>query len=120
MADSIVVDLDGTICSHPADRDDTLGRYGNSTPNWPVIEGLRELKLRGFEIIIFTARRMVTFDGNVSMVEADVRDVTEEWLKMHDVPYDRLVFGKPWTSTYYVDDKAMTPEGFVKWIADST
>lgn len=119
MTECIVFDLDGTICSGPGDQDDTRGRYGELVPNWPVIEAMRELRRRGFWIIIHTARRMVTFKGDVSLVEDDVRSVTEEWLKMHAVPYDQLMFGKPWSSTYYVDDKAMTPERLLKWIVDS-
>ena len=86
-----------------------------STPNHDVIKGIRRLKEKGFKIILFTARRMLTHDGDVEAIIKDVGDVTINWLKEHDVPYDELIWGKPYTSTWYVDDKSMNLEEFKEW-----
>jgi hypothetical protein len=53
---------------------------------------------------------MLTHGGDLDKIIEDVGCVTEKWLDDHKVPYDELIFGKPYSSTYYVDDKAMTPE----------
>jgi hypothetical protein len=55
---------------------------------------------------------MVTHDGNLVKIIQDVAEITEVWLTKHKVPYDEIKYGKPYSSTYYVDDKAMTPEMF--------
>ena len=91
----IGVDLDGTISR--------LGLYNPSlrlpgwlffllfplvvliSPNKKRIEKLRELKNKGDEIIVISAR------------PAGVAGLTESWLKFHKVPFDKLFcvgFGK--------------------------
>lgn len=109
---SIVFDLDDTICFPVHTETDTYLKYANAKPNTEIIEGMRKLKDSGYHITISSARRMLTHGGDVSKVIADVGEITLEWLRMHQVPYDSIVFGKPYSSTYYVDDKAMTPEMF--------
>lgn len=103
-----VFDLDRTICI-PQDFDDTERRYGQASPIIEMIEFIRDLHEYGHRIIIHTARRMLTHRGNLLMIEQDVGEVTRQWLKEHNVPYDELIFGKPYGDVY-VDDKAMRPE----------
>lgn len=109
---SIVFDLDDTICSPIHTGATTEEKYGNALPNEHVIEGMRKLAKAGYHITIASSRRMLTHNGDIEKILEDVGDLTECWLKSHDVPYDELIFGKPYSSTYYVDDKAMTPEMF--------
>ena len=111
---SIVFDLDDTICFPNLDIQDTNGRYAMAKPNMPVIVKMRELEAMGYEIIISTARRMLTHNGNIEAIIEDVGDVTREWLDKYNVPWTKIEFGKPYSSTYYVDDKAMRPEEFLK------
>lgn len=112
---SIVFDLDDTICFPNHSVSDTHGKYANALPNPPIIEAMRKLHENGYHIIIASARRMVTHANDVFKVMEDVGDITVEWLHANDVPFDELMFGKPYSSTYYVDDKAMTPEMFLQW-----
>lgn len=72
----LFVDIDGTIC-----QDNTFPNYFDAEPFESQIRSLHELKGQFF-IVLWTAR-----------YEAD-RFVTEDWLSKHNVPYDRLVFGK--------------------------
>jgi len=58
---------------------------------------------------------MLTHDGDVEAIIADVGDITINWLKEHDVPYDEIIWGKPYSSTWYVDDKSMNLEEFKEW-----
>jgi len=109
---TIVFDLDDTICFPNHNETDTYKKYGLALPNVPVIEGMRKLSDAGYFITILSSRRMLTHDGNLAKIIMDVAEITEEWLANHKVPYDEIKYGKPYSSTYYVDDKAMTPEMF--------
>lgn len=104
-----VFDLDGTICVPNNQFPDTHRRYRQATPVDHVVAYMRRCRADGIRIVIHTARRMVTHGGDVTEVIADVGQVTRDWLARHDVPYDDLVFGKPYGDVY-VDDKAVRPE----------
>jgi len=111
---SIVFDLDDTICFPNHDCKDSVSKYYEAAPNSSIIRKMRELKENGYHIIISSARRMVTHKGDIDMILDDVGELTERWLHKHSVPYDQLIFGKPYSSTYYVDDKAMNLEEFLR------
>jgi|TARA_B100000959_G_scaffold229040_1_gene244608 capsule biosynthesis phosphatase len=113
--ESVVIDIDHTISFPRLDLISSAERFGLSTPNHDVINGMRRLKEKGFKIILLTARRMLTHDGDVEAIIADVGDITINWLKEHDVPYDEIIWGKPYSSTWYVDDKSMNLEEFKEW-----
>ena len=101
----IVFDLDETICVH-RDRD-----YEHAAPVSRVISRMVELKRNrpDCEIVIHTARGMKSCNGDAAAADKKNRAVTETWLKRHGVPYDSLVFGKPFADAY-VDDKAVSRE----------
>jgi capsule biosynthesis phosphatase len=106
-----VFDLDHTLCV-PQKFDDTQRRYAEAEPIPHMIEFVRKLRRRGDTIIIHTARRMLTHRGDLSKIEADVGQVTRDWLHDQNVPYDQLIFGKQFGDVY-VDDKAMRPDEVV-------
>ena len=114
---SIVFDLDDTICFPYLNKADTFERYGKAEPNRAVIDYMRILREKGFHITIHSARRMITHKGSLHDILADVMDITVAWLRKYNVPYDELKFGKPYSSTWYVDDKAMTLEDLTIWMA---
>lgn len=115
MNKSIVFDLDDTICFPNLEYTDTKQRYGNAQPNGRVIAVMKKLKDDGYHIIIHSARRMVTHNGDIDKIKNDVGELTSDWLKFFGVPYDELIFGKPYASTYYVDDKAMNLKQLYEW-----
>ena len=105
----IIVDLDGTL---------TVKKdlpYSESIPNTPLIEKLSYYKKCGYEIIIFTARNMRTYRGNVGKINVHTLPGILEWLDLNQVPYDQVIVGKPWCGTegFYVDDRAVRPAEFV-------
>lgn len=112
ILNTLIVDLDDTICFPNHEYNDTYRKYSLATPNIPFIKALRLAKSKGAEIVIHSARRMLTHQGDVDAIEKDVREVTEQWLDEYDVPYDKLLFGKPY-GTYYIDDKALRPEELI-------
>jgi capsule biosynthesis phosphatase len=104
---ALVIDLDGTICSQ-----EDSGEYHRAYPVLKVIFKVNELWTRGWDIIIYTARGMKTFDGDVKKIEDVYREETEKWLKDNRVMYTKLIFGKP-SGDVYVDDKGKTINEFV-------
>jgi capsule biosynthesis phosphatase len=108
-----VIDIDKTICVPNHDADDTWVRYGEAEPIWDVIETIQTLYGEGHTIILHTARRMLTHNGDVAKIIADVGQITVDWLRDAGVPYHQLVFGKPY-GDFYIDDKAMLPDEFVR------
>lgn len=112
---SIVFDLDDTICYPNHKEKDSYKKYGLALPNQPIIDKMQDMKKDGWYIILSSARRMATHNGNVSAIIADIGKITIDWLDQYEVPYDELNFGKPYSNTYYVDDKAMTLDHFEKW-----
>jgi capsule biosynthesis phosphatase len=98
---TICIDLDGVVAGFKRDGQ----TYADVAPIPGAVEKLQGLKSHGHRIILYTARHMKTCEGNVGLVMARVGNVTLDWLKRHDVPYDEIYFGKPWADVY-VDDNA--------------
>lgn len=106
----LVVDLDNTIT-----LEDPAHAYSEKRPNLAIINKLKAYKAVGYEIILYTARRMKTFDRDESKVVAHISGITLDWLKQHDVPFDGIKFGKPFAENgFYIDDRAIRPDEFLK------
>ena len=85
----VITDLDGTISdaehrvhlvrNHPKDYDTFFAEARNDGPIDAVITVLQALRQAGHDIHIITGRSEV------------VRTDTEEWLRQHEVPFDRLL-----------------------------
>ena len=88
---TLVIDLDGTICP-----------------------------IKGFRILIFTARQMRTHGGNIGLINVHTSRMTMNWLDKWNVPYDEIIFGKPWPGKggFYIDDRAIRPDEFLKYNED--
>ena len=95
----IVFDLDGVICELKKPSQS----YADVIPKNDVIEKMREMKEEGHYLIIHTGRHMRTCNGNVSIVIEKIGKITEDWLQKWNVPYDELIFGKPYADIY-IDD----------------
>lgn len=102
----ICFDLDGTICT----LQNKKGDYENAVPLPGAVETINRLYDEGHTIIIYTARRMRTCEGDVQKVVAMVGEVTRTWLTRHGVKHHELVFGKPYAHLY-VDDLAHRFDG---------
>ncbi len=95
----ICIDLDGVIAELKKENE----TYANVKPIPGAVEKIKKLKENGHYIIIYTARHMKTCNGSVSKVLAKVGKITLDWLEKYQVPYDEIVFGKPWADVY-IDD----------------
>lgn len=103
----ICIDLDGVICKLKQPHE----TYADVEPIEDSIEKIRALKEAGHYIIVYTARHMKTCQGNISMVIARIGQMTLEWLAKYEVPFDEILFGKPWADVY-IDDNALR---FTSW-----
>lgn len=97
-------DLDNTLVTYPK----ITGDYTTVEPIQKTIDFLKYLKRVGHTIIIYTARRMHTHQGNVGKVMADIAKITFITLDKFDIPYDEIYFGKPYAD-FYIDDLAISP-----------
>lgn len=88
---NLIIDLDDTLTIDEDDKD-----YANKKPNIAVIEKLKEYKMKGFKITIYTSRNMRTFMGDIEKIKANTLPQIITWLEKHSVPYDDVMIGKPW------------------------
>lgn len=107
----LVVDIDGTLC-HIKTAEQT---YADVVPHEAVIEKLSEYRKKGYRILLYTSRSMNSYNNNVGLINKHTAPVLLEWLHRWDVPYDEILFGKPWPrhKGFYVDDRAVRPNEFL-------
>jgi len=95
-------DLDNTLVSFPT----IINDYTSVKPIQKNIDFLKYLKSFGNTIIIYTARRMKTHNGNIGKINSDIGKITFETLDKFNIPYDEIYFGKPYAD-FYIDDLAL-------------
>ena len=98
----ICFDLDSTLVYRPT----TPGDYNTCRPIQENIDMCNYLKTLNHYIIIHTARRMRTHNGNVGGVIKDIGKLTLDSLHSLNIRYDELIFGKPYADVY-IDDKSI-------------
>lgn len=95
-------DLDNTLVTYPK----VTGDYTTVEPIQRNIDFLNHLKSQGHYVIIYTARRMKTHQGNISKIIKDIGRITFDTLDEFNIKYDELCFGKP-HADFYIDDLAV-------------
>ena len=108
---TLIVDVDGTLCGIK-DEDES---YADLVPNQAMIGKLREYHIKGYHILLFTSRNMRTHGGNLGLINKHTAPIMLEWLAKWNIPYDGILFGKPWPGRkgFYIDDQAVRPEEFL-------
>lgn len=106
-------DIDGTLC--PIKKKDE--EYIDLVPFKEMIDKLREYKEGGAKIVLFTSRNMNSYGGNIGLINANTAKVLLQWLDKWDIPYDEVIYGKPWPGHkgFYVDDRTVRPDEFLKY-----
>ena len=100
----ICFDLDNTLVTFPTIPND----YSSVKPITSNIDLLKKFKKEGHEIIIYTARRMITHNNNIGKVVKDIGLITFNTLEKFNIEYDEIIFGKP-IADIYIDDRALNP-----------
>ena len=104
-------DIDGTICPIKKKEEE----YIDLVPYKAMVDKIREYKEGGAKIVLFTSRNMNSYKGNIGLINANTAVVLLEWLKKWDIPYDEIIYGKPWPGHhgFYVDDRTIRPDEFL-------
>ena len=110
----IAFDLDDVICYRPKEYEH-LGpnKYDYCEPNQSVIDLVNSLYDEGNKIVIYTARGMSQYKGNVSLIYSELYSKTIQQLDSWGLKYHRLVMGK----IHYdllIDDKALNSSDITK------
>lgn len=113
---TLVVDIDGTLCKVKESGEE----YADLVPYPNMLERLKHYKKNGAKIILNTSRNVNTYNGNIGLINANTAKVLLAWLDKWEIPYDEIVYGKPWPGHYgyYVDDRAIRPDEFLKYNVD--
>ncbi|MDO4265202.1 MAG: capsular biosynthesis protein [Eubacteriales bacterium] len=108
---TFVFDIDGTLC--PIKKTDE--KYEDIVPYSNMLEKLRYYKENGAKIILFTSRNMNTYSGNIGIINKNTAKILLDWLDKWDIPYDEIIYGKPWPGHkgFYVDDRTIRPDEFL-------
>lgn len=92
-------DIDGVIF-------EISKNYKEYKPIEKTVQFINSLKQKNCTIILYTARKMETFKGNIGLVNKNIVAATLSALEEHEVYYDEIYFGKP-SADIYIDDKAI-------------
>lgn len=105
MRDKIIAfDLDDVLC-YRTPATGKINKYHSCRPLEPMIKIANQCYDEGNTIIIYTARGMTGFKGNVSDIYTNLYELTLNQLDVWGVKYHQLVMGK----LHYdllIDDKA--------------
>lgn len=113
---SFIFDIDGTIC--PIKKKEE--KYEDLVPYQQIVEKIRHYKENGAKITLLTSRNMNSYNNNIGLINANTAKVLLAWLDKWDIPYDEIVYGKPWPGHqgFYVDDRTIRPDEFLKLSVD--
>ena len=109
-------DIDGTLCPIKKKEEE----YIDLVPFPEMLAKLREYKEGGAKIVLFTSRNMNSYNGNIGLINANTAKVLLQWLDKWNIPYDEIIYGKPWPGHhgFYVDDRTVRPDEFLKLSVD--
>lgn len=110
----IAFDLDDVICFRPDGYED-LGpaKYLYCQPYNETIELVNSLYDDGYKIIIYTARGMSQFAGDIIEIYSKLYNQTNEQLKSWGLKYHQLVMGKMHYDVL-IDDKVLNSQNIDK------
>lgn len=109
---TLIFDLDGTLC--PIKKENEI--YEDLIPYPEMVNKLRQYHTQGAKIVLFTSRNMNSYGNNLGMINAHTAKVLLTWLEKWDIPYDEILYGKPWPGNwgFYIDDRTVRPDEFLQ------
>lgn len=113
---TFVFDIDGTICPVKQSGES----YEELVPFSEMVEKLNYYHENGARIILCTSRNMRTYGGNIGLINKHTAAVLLKWLDKWAIPYDEIIYGKPWAGKkgFYVDDRTLRPDEFLHCTID--
>ena len=99
-------DLDGVICKNTKYKNSNLINYNKSKPIPVAVKAINKLYHDGHTIVIYTARGMTIYNGNISLVKKKLFKITTNSLKSWKLKYHKLILGKIYYD-FIIDDKSI-------------
>lgn len=108
---TFIFDIDGTICPIKSKEE----KYEDIVPYKDIVEKIKYYKKNGAYIVLFTSRNMNSYKGNIGLINKNTAKILMQWLQKWDIPYDEIIYGKPWPGHkgFYVDDRTVRPDEFL-------
>lgn len=108
---TFIFDIDGTLCPIK----EKSQQYEDLVPYSDIVEKLKFYKKNGAKIVLFTSRNMNSYNGNIGLINKNTAKILIAWLDKWDIPYDEIIYGKPWPGHhgFYVDDRTIRPDEFL-------
>jgi|TARA_B110000971_G_scaffold203189_1_gene223543 capsule biosynthesis phosphatase len=97
----ICFDIDNVLCRTNAKKE-----YSKSKPIKKNIKLVNEIFNKGYYVILYTARYMGRYNGNITKVKKKIRPLTLKQLTKWEVKYHKVYFGKP-SFDLFIDDKSL-------------
>ena len=98
---TICFDIDQIIC-----KTSIKGNYSKSLPIKKNIKTINMAFNNGYKIILYTARYMGRYKGDLSKVKKYIKPLTIKQLSSWGVKYHEIYFGKP-SFDLFIDDKSL-------------
>ena len=89
---TFILDIDGTLC--PIKQKNEC--YEDLVPYAEIVNRIQEYKKNGAKIILYTSRNMNSYKGNIGLINANTAKILLQWLEKWSIPYDEIIYGKPW------------------------
>ncbi|MGI6107967.1 MAG: capsular biosynthesis protein [Lachnospiraceae bacterium] len=108
---TFIFDIDGTLCPIKSKEE----KYEDLVPYANIVDKIREYHDAGAKIVLFTSRNMNSYHGNIGLINKNTAKILSAWLEKWDIPYDEIIYGKPWPGHkgFYVDDRTVRPDEFL-------
>ena len=108
---TFIIDIDGTLCPIKS----SIEKYEDLIPYEKMVNKIRFYKDNGAKIVLFTSRNMNSYNGNIGLINKKTAPILLDWLNKWDIPYDEIIYGKPWPGHkgFYVDDRTIRPSEFI-------
>ena len=112
----IAFDLDDVLCYRTSDSGGRVEKYKSCKPIKEMVELVNQCYENDYQIIVYTARGMTGFSGNISEIYSNLYEFTKKQLKKWGVKHHRLIMGKAHYDLL-IDDKAIN-SGVINNIQD--
>jgi len=104
----IAFDLDDVLCRRDTDVG-AIDKYLSCYPIQKMVDVCNECYDNGYKVVVYTARGMTSFNGDLHDVYDNLYELTKNQLSRWGVKYHKLVMGK----LHYdllIDDKAINSQ----------
>lgn len=106
MSKVIAFDLDDVLCFRTSDSGGRVEKYNTCLPIKEMIDITNQCYDRGDTVIVYTARGMTSFAGNIHDIYSNLYDLTKNQLNEWGVKHHQLIMGKAHYDVL-IDDKAL-------------